>query len=262
MIGREPEFAALQEHFAEVVQEGESSLILISGEPGLGKSRLLNEFIAWVDLQPEGVWYFSGRGTPATQSSPYAVFRDLFALRFEILESDSTAQALGKFRHGMADYLEQDQSDLVGQLVGFDFSASPAVRHLLGSPSFSQLAVRYLASYFRQLSSEPVLIILEDFNWADDSSLDLALQLISAPEIRARGEAHLMMVCAARQTLFEHHPGWGQAVPGYHNLNLKALDEADSYRLVEEILKKAETIPDEVARRVVDETEGNPLFIE
>ncbi len=259
MVGRRTEMEQLIHGYRQAAEAGQSTLLLIPGDPGVGKSRLLNEFVTWADLQPTPIRYFRGLATPSSRSTSYALFRDLFAYRFGILESDSPGQALDKFRKGAADILPTDQADLVGQLVGFDFAESPAVAGLLGGPSFAQLASIYLVSYFRQLAEEPLLIVLEDLQEADDSSLELILRLIA--EI-AQGRARLLVVCAARPQLFERHPDWGNGVPGVQSLPLKPLTRPASRKLVDEIFKKAERLPESLAERIVAETEGNPLFIE
>ncbi len=259
MVGRRSEMEQLKSCYRQAVAEQKSALVLISGDPGVGKSRLLNEFITWADLQPTPIRYFRGLAIPSSRSTSYALFRDLFAYRFEILESDSPERALEKFRKGAADFLLPEQADLVGQLVGFDFAESPAVAGLLGGPSFAQLATIYLVNYFRQLAEEPLLIVLEDLQEADDSSLELILRLIS--EI-APGRARLLVVGAARPQFFERHPEWGGGVPGFQPLPLKPLSRPASRKLVEEIFKRAEHLPESLAERIVAETEGNPLFIE
>ncbi len=160
----------------------------------------------------------------------------------------------------MSAYLEPDQADLVGQLVGFDFSASPAVKRLSGSPALARLATLHIIDFFRQLSGKPLLIVLEDLHWADDSSLDLIIQLIA--EIRSQGPARLMLACAARPTLFERRPNWGEGLQGFNRIALRPLSRRNSRRLVEEILKKAPVVPVSLVERIVDETEGSPFFIE
>src|SRR5690606_19921524 len=131
----------------------ETRVATILGEAGVGKSRLLYEFDNWVELRPEPIFYFKGRATANTQNVPYALFRDLFANRFEILESDSIAVALDKFRGGMAGVLEPDLAEVVGHWLGFDFSSSEAVQRLLGSSGLMETARAFLIRYFRALAT-------------------------------------------------------------------------------------------------------------
>jgi len=259
-IGREAELQVLQNAYLDAVEGKQTRVAIVSGDAGVGKSRLLYDFLNWAELRPEHYWLFKGRARAETQGVPYAVLRDVFANRFEIMESDSAATALAKFRAGMAGFLEADRADLVGQLAGFDFRAagSQAVSNLLGDASFAQLATAYLLNYMRALTAqEPMLMVLDDLHWADDSSLDLLDRIVT--EIPA---ARLLLVCLARPALFERRPNWGEGREAYVHLTLKPLSRRQSRALVGEILKKVEGIPDDLCDLIVDGAEGNPYYVE
>ena len=267
MIGRDAELTALQEAFAEVIHTGQTHVVTIIGDAGVGKSRLLYEFDNWVELRPERVRYFRGRATPALQSVPYSLWRDLLAYRFDILDSDSPAVALSKFRKGMGAGHEEGQvgpqsiphiTDIVGHWLGFDFSASPAVARLAGSPDFAALAQSYFLRFARQLAAERgVAVLLEDIHWADDSSLDLIYRLATSVP-----DAHLLIVCLCRPALFDRRAQWGDGLPGYRDVRLVPLDEPDSRALVVEILQRADSVPKALCDLVVEAAEGNPFYIE
>ncbi len=188
---------------------------------------------------------------------PYGLIRRMFAHRFEILESDSAAEVREKFRAGMAAALNSDQADLVGQLLGLDFSASQAVQAQLGSESFGELATAHLTEYLQAIASEPTVIFLEDIHWADDSSLDLLDYLVAAvPDTR------LLVVCLARPPLFERRPSWGEGQEIHTQINLKPLSRRASRALVGEILQKAGGVPSELRDLIVEGAEGNPFYVE
>lgn len=260
MVGREPEMTALQNGYQDAIQGGETRLMLITGDAGIGKTRLLNEFAGWVALQPRPPIILRGRAIASNQSVPYNVFRNLFANRFEILESDSSAQALAKFRQGTQDFLEAEQADLVGQLVGFDFSNNPAVQRILGTSSFGEVACLYLVNYFRRLAETPLLILLEDVHWMDDSSLDLITELTA--NLGREGGTRLMIVCTSRSQFFERRPKWGEGMAGFTRLELPQLSRLRSRTLIAEIFRKVESIPEVLYEIVVNEAEGSPFFIE
>jgi class 3 adenylate cyclase/tetratricopeptide (TPR) repeat protein len=257
-IGRESELQALQDAYLDAVEGNETRVAIVSGDAGVGKSRLLYEFLNWAELRPERFWLFKGRARAETQAVPYAVLRDLFANRFEILESDSAATALGKFRAGMAGFLEPDRADLVGHLAGFDFSASQAVRNLLGSTAFAQLASAYLLQYIRAMTAQqPMVMVLEDMHWADDSTLDLVDHIVTDIP-----EAPILLLCLARPALFERRPNWGEGREAYVQLTLRPLSRRQSRALVAEILQKVPTVPDDLYELILDGAEGNPFYIE
>jgi len=271
MVGRDSELQELRDILREVMAGASTRLVTITGEAGVGKSRLLDEVDDWIELLPERIWYFVGRASPELRAMPYGVIRDVFAHRFEILESDGAATVLDKFRAGTAGILDPDQADLVGHMVGFDFSTSPAVKNLLGSPSFGQLATAYLTTYIRAMAARPMVLFLEDIHWADESSLDLITDLVATmPDVR------LLVVCLARPLLFERRPDWGTAssrvLAGrtdgggqqdtHTRIELNPLSEDDSRVLVGEILRKADRVPAALRDLVVEGAEGNPYYVE
>lgn len=133
MVGRDGEMIALQNAFGGVVAGTGTQFVTIAGDAGIGKSRLLSEFEDWLELQSVSVLYYKGRARPDMQGISYGVIRDMLSFRFEIRETDHPATAMAKFQAGTAGVLDPDQADLVGHTIGYDFSASPAVRNLLGN---------------------------------------------------------------------------------------------------------------------------------
>jgi predicted ATPase/class 3 adenylate cyclase len=257
MVGRDAELLMLQNMFRDATEDAEVRVVTVVGDAGVGKSRLLYEFEKWIELLPEQVWRFAGRATPETEARPYGLIRRMFAHRFEILDSDSAAEVREKFRAGMAASLNSDQADLVGQLLGLDFSASPAVQARLGSESFRERATAHLTKYLQDIARAPTVIILEDIHWADDSSLDLLDYLVTAvPDMR------LLVVCLARPPLFERRPSWGEGQEVHTQINLKPLSRRASRALVGEILQKAEGVPHELRDLIVEGAEGNPFYVE
>lgn len=256
MIGRDDELDRLRAAYAATLASSAARALMIVGEAGVGKSRLLYEFDNWLELQPESIFYFKGRATPNTQSVAYSLFRDLFAFRFGILDSDPTAVALQKFRHGMAGVLEPERADVVGHWLGFDFDASEAVRPLLGSADFSAIARAHLTRYFRTLAAvEPVVVLLEDVHWADDQSLDLIVYLTATI-----ADAKLLQIAVSRPSLFERRPNLGDTL--FHRVSLTPLSREASGALVDEILQRADEVPGALRDLIIDAAEGNPFYVE
>lgn len=258
MIGRDAELETLKNTYLDAMKSAETRVVVVVGEAGVGKSRLLYEFENWIEMRPETIWYFKGRATSNTQNVAYSLFRDLFANRFEILESDPIATALDKFRRGMAGALEPDSADIVGYWLGFDFSGSEAVQGLLGGSGLMQTARAFLMRYFRALTADsPTVIFLEDIHWADDSSLDLAVYLATALP-----EARLLLVAVTRSRLFERRPNWDEGRTVFRRISLMPLPKRSSRALVDEILKRVDEVPDSLRNLITDAAEGNPFYVE
>ncbi len=257
LVGREAELAALQTHYQKAMGTSSTQLLTLVGEAGIGKSRLLFEFEQWLAARPDQPLLFKARATPASQSVPFGLFRELFAFRFGILETDGKTTVMEKFRSGVGRHLVAERADLVGHFIGFDFSESQAVGPLLGSADFRQLALAYLAAYFRQVAAQPAAIFLEDIHWADESSLDLLADLVAGLPGR-----RLLIACLARPTLFERRPNWGTDQGAHQRIDLKPLSRESSRALVEQILQRVKNLPASLRESIVNSAEGNPFYVE
>ena len=262
MIGREAELGQLQQALRDVIREGETRIVTIFGEAGVGKSRLLYEFDNWIALLSEAVLHFKGRAGEQTSNLPYFLIRDLFSFRFEIQDSDSAAVAREKLERGITEFMGADgveKAHFIGHLIGFDFSTSPYLRGILGDARQIRDRAFYCISQFFMAVAQrrPVVIFLEDIHWADEGSLELIEHL--ARECR---HALLMIVCLARPSLFERRPSWGQRQTAQTGLELYPLSEEESYQLIAEILRKVDQIPPDLRDMIVGRVEGNPFYIE
>ncbi|MGD2147344.1 MAG: ABC transporter substrate-binding protein [Anaerolineae bacterium] len=264
MIGRESELSRLQDAFYTAVEDGELQMVTVVGEAGVGKSRLLHEFDLWSEVQPELFFYFKGRARQQTQNLPYALIRDLIAFRFEIRESDRMAVVREKLEAGVGAALEAGESSrmaahLIGHLVGFGLEDSTYLGGVTDkAQEMREGAVSHLVDYFAALGGQsPVVMLLEDLHWADDSSLDvlndLALGLVSMP---------VTIVSTARPSLFERRPHWGEGQAYHQRVPLRRLSKRHSRRLVDEILQRADSVPDSLRDLLVQNAEGNPFFLE
>ncbi|MBE9475244.1 MAG: tetratricopeptide repeat protein, partial [Chloroflexi bacterium] len=264
MIGRESEFKHLQNARQTAITAGQGQMITISGEAGLGKSRLLFEYQNWEEFLPEYIRLFLGRGRQDIQSQPYAMWRDMFAFRFEILDSDSNEIMLEKLETGFGEIFGTGQighkrTHFIGQLLGFDCSQCPSLKGVLDNPQqLREQATRYLVEYFKGLSEvDPAIVLIEDLHWVDDSSLDLINEIgFITPQIS------LLIVCVTRTTLFERRPSWSSEQEFHKLIKLQPLTKSESKQLVDEILQKVDQIPDALREMVISNAEGNPFYIE
>jgi len=265
MIGREREMALLQEAFRQATFGRRFQAVTILGDAGIGKSRLLYEFNTWAELQTIAWWWFKGRASLSLMNTPYALLRDFFAFRFEIQDSDLLEVAHRKLEAGFREFLPGDpdvieKAHVIGHLIGLNFSASPHLRGLLHDPrQLRQQALFYLTQFFHQVSEQfPVLMMIDDLQWADTGSLDALTYLFA----NLPPETPFMALSVARSTLFEHYPRWGSEIPNHVQVVLKALTKAESRRLVGDILRRVSELPEAVRELVVGGAEGNPFYLE
>jgi len=263
MIGRDAELKRLQDAFYMAVDEGELQMVTVTGEAGVGKSRLLYEFDVWSDLLAQRFYYFKGRVTQERQSLPYALLHDVIAYRFDIRDTDPLSVVWAKMEQGMAATKAEPDAEmrahLIGQLLGWNFANSPHVRAIAGdAQQLRDRALISLGDYLKELAArQPVLILLEDLHWADDASLDALNRLFGMLR-----ESAVLVLCAARPALFERRPHWGEGQLFHSLLTLSPLSKRDSRKLVDEILQKAGEVPAALRDLVVSGAEGNPFYVE
>jgi predicted ATPase len=256
MVGRDAEFLQLKQRFEQMAEQRQGQVVVVRGEAGIGKSRLLHEFEKWLDGHARVVTAFRGRATPEMVHVPYGIWRDLFRNRFDILENDSAELARQKFKTGMSGFLQADEAQWVGALVGFDFADS-RVANVLGSPNFARTARAYLLAYLRGIAHQnPVVLFFEDVHWADEASLELITQL--SEELATES---VLCVVLTRPALFERLPKWG-AGQALVQMELQPLSAQDSERLVREILSKVADLPEALCEMVVQNADGNPFYVE
>jgi ABC-type oligopeptide transport system substrate-binding subunit/class 3 adenylate cyclase len=264
MIGREAELSRLQDDFLTAMEDRELHVATIVGEAGVGKSRLLHEFDIWADLLPQQYFFFKGRASQQMQNLPYSLIRDLIAFRFQIQDTDPLPAVRQKLEQGVEAPVgegeeSQRRAHFIGHLLGFELGPSTHVARVVDdAKQIRELGLTFLADYFKALASQdPVLLLLEDLHWADDSSLDvlnhLALALTDQP---------LMIVSTARPELYDHRPHWGEGQPFHAELHLRPLSKRNARRLVDEILQRVDTVPAALRDMVVRNAEGNPFFVE
>jgi len=265
-VGREEELAALEDAFEAAAGGRGLRLVMISGEAGVGKTRLLEDFQAWLAEHPEHVWFLRGRGWSHTQRTSYFVLRDILASRCDLGDDEPLNAARAKLTRLFVETLGprgEEAAAIVGHLVGIDFSSSPWVH--ASASDHRQLRGRaevLLREYFRLLTPQgPVVLLLEDLHWADDETLDM-LESLCAGLLTER----LCVMGATRPSLWERRQSWGPAggMPAGHHvhLELKPLARDMAGRLVRELLGEATSVPAWLTDTLVERGEGHPYFTE
>ncbi|HSH04741.1 MAG TPA: adenylate/guanylate cyclase domain-containing protein [Anaerolineae bacterium] len=267
LIGRHHELNKLQNALQAALSPAShpAHILTVVGDAGVGKSRLLHEFEQWIYRIPDNVTIIQARARPERQTLPWALLRDIFTRWFDIQETDSATLARQKLVDGITLTLDHDDGEMnahfIGQLLGFDFRHSPHL-HGIGTQIDAQelrdRALLYCRQFFQQLSQQhPLLILLEDIHWADDSSLAIWPSWITGWQA---GSA--LIVAVARPALFEKRPNWAQAPDQHQTITLAPLTEDDCEALVAEILQHVDDIPGLLRDLIVKKADGNPFYVE
>jgi class 3 adenylate cyclase/tetratricopeptide (TPR) repeat protein len=242
LIGRGDELEELRQSLRRVIRRRQVCLVTVLGVPGIGKTRLVREFLGTVPGDQATV--MSGRcsayGRGVTYK-PLAEILDSYPRGWAALDQALSADpALG----GRA---VRTLATIMGQ---------PAARPV-GVEEISW-AVRHLLDVIAKAS--PVIMVWEDLHWAEPTLLDLiddvATWLADAP---------VLLICVARSELLDSRPSWGGGKPCAMTVELGPLTHEQSATLVSELVMHGDVYPqgyDDVAGRVAAQCDGNPLFAE
>ncbi|HEX4184979.1 MAG TPA: AAA family ATPase [Stellaceae bacterium] len=250
LIGRGEEIDLLLRRWARA-KAGDGQVVLISGEPGLGKSRITAALAERLHAKPYlRLRYFC---SPYHQDSALYPFIDQLGRASGFARDDAPATKLEKLEAllALATPPDEDAAFLADLL-----SLPTSERHPLPNLSPQRKKERTLEALIRQLEGlarrQPVVMVIEDAHWIDPTSrelLDLTVE-------RVRSLPALLVVTFRP----EFQPPWtGQ--PQVTMLALNRLDRRDRTALVEQIAG-GKGLPDEVVAQIVDRTDGVPLFVE
>ncbi len=263
MVGRDAELAVLLAAVGDVGR-GEGRIALVTGEPGIGKSRLLAEVRR--GSVERGVAVLEGRALSMAQGISYLPFIEILKSDAAISEDEAPASSWHRLERRITTLFPDEVSEVLpylASLVGVDVPTPMAerVRHLdaqaMGLKVFAT-ARRYFARLARD---RPLVLVFEDWHWADGSSIALLEHLLPLVNTEPVG------ICVTGRT---GEPGTAalrlrEAALSYSNrlvdLRLAPLRPEETGRLAEELLESTDLPPD-IRARVLDRTEGNPLFVE
>jgi len=263
-IGREKELEQMKAAFIEATSSTRTHLVTLVAEAGTGKSRLLFEFGKWLEALEPIIQIFKGRAVQESTHTPYSLLRGILASSFDIHENDRASVARQKLEQGIQN-ISSDQNNailyahFIGHLIGLDYSNSPHLKGILGDArQIHDRAFHYATQLLTEISQkQPFVILLEDIHWADSGSLDFFESFMEK-----RPDLPALIVSLTRSTLFEQRPDWGTGTVQTLRLDLLPLSEADTRRLIGEILQKVPEVPDTIMDLIVKKAEGSPFYVE
>jgi adenylate cyclase len=186
LLGRDAELDQLCALMNAFLDDHHGRLVMIEGEAGLGKSRLVSEWLSTIPSDRIVIW--QGRGLPYAQSVGYGLFRSL-------LRDVHLAYPRGSEWDA---HVSSDLKPFLQQMVrGLDPGES-STSHRLEPGRIKQLTVLALREWvLGEAQERPVMLVLEDFHWADDLSRD-ALQSLTSVIHEAPGRAN--RACAGAES--------------------------------------------------------------
>jgi predicted ATPase/class 3 adenylate cyclase len=241
-IGRDEEVELLENTLARTIRDRRPHVFTVYGEPGVGKSRLVREFLAGV----EGATILSGRALPYGEGITYWPLAEMVKAAAGITDDDPLETAQQKL-------LECCGDEAVAELLGLASGVLEAVEGERGQPEIAWAAREFVDEL---ADVQPLVLVFEDIHWAEEPLLELIDHV--AQWVRERA---LLILCLSRPELLDAHPGWGGGRVRSTSIELEPLPRAESEALADALLEDTE-LPGGVRSRLLDKTEGNPLYVE
>lgn len=247
-IGREAELAALTDLWVEAAA-GSGTTVLVTGEPGVGKSRFLYQLREQITDSPHG-WLECDCSSYTQRSFLWPVIQ-LIEQALDLQSEDDPAARVERVRQALSAVGLDDQESLglVGELLalpGLEVAGMSAERK-------RDRTIEVLASWLGALSiHEPLVLMVEDLQWCDVTTLELIGRLL----VRIR-ELPVLMVMSARPEFTPPRPTAGDVT----TIHLERLDNGEVRRLVR-ALGGDRALPEPIMERIVGTAEGIPLFAE
>jgi class 3 adenylate cyclase len=241
MVGRGREFALLGQAFDRAVSDRTCQLFTVVGQAGVGKSRLVREFLASVG----SARVLQGRCLPYGEGITYFPIIEVVKDAAGLLDFDAP-EAIETKVCSILDGAEHQQlvCRRVAQLLGVVEVAAP-------EETFWAIR-RFLEAIARDV---PLFLVFDDIHWGESTFLDLVDHIADTAR-----DVPILICCMARPDLLDDRPAWGGR-PNAVTVSLEPLSADESGALIGNLLSTAD-VQDEVRVRIADAAEGNPLFIE
>jgi len=263
LVGREGELNLLSQKL-DALHSGRGALILVVGEAGLGKSRLIAELRRQYSSngKPDLQW-LEGQSISYRQSSGFYLWRKVIRQAVEARESDSAGEVRSKIiEHCTCSSLPGGDIPFMEALLGVESEQSLAeIKGYEGEALVHRMTEATRGFLAGKAQEMPLVIVLDDLHWADAASLDLLVNLSDLTRLQ-----RLLIIgmlrpdkdagsWKARQRLQD------KLGSDYNEISLAPLTGETSRRLLSNLLA-FEDLPEEVRQLILEKAEGNPFYVE
>ncbi len=246
-VGRDADLRLLKDVFHGAADRGLVRLVAVSGEAGLGKSRLRREFFNYIDGLADICLWHTGRCLSFGEGVAYWALAEMVRQRLGIAEDASETEAVQKLGAGLARWIA-DPADR-------DF-LEPRLGVLLGVAEPGLAREELFAGwrmFFERLATHlPVVLVFEDLQWADAGLLDFIEQMLDWS-----AASRIFILTLARPDVTARSEGWPGTRRGATVITLEPLDEPAMRSLLAALV---DDLPPDAVTRIVGQAQGIPLY--
>ncbi len=259
LIGRDRELEYMINTFSRVVEDRQAHLFTLLGAAGIGKSRLIDEGLRRIatDFSPH---VRQGRCLPYGKGITYWPFIEIVRADAGISLEDDRETAIGKLLERLASLpLPAEQVRAIERrlavVLGVE-AADAAIPDVPAARVNAELAWAIRRHIEALAADNPVVVVVDDLQWADPAILELLEHVTQRSTT-----VPVLWLCVARPEFLETHPQWGAGRSNTSLITLNPLNPAETSTLISRLLE-VEDIPPALHQRLLERSEGNPLFCE
>ena len=244
MVGRDRQLDSLRRAFEGVAADNACHLFTILGTAGVGKSRLVEEFVKDLAGRAE---VLRGRCLSYGQGITFWPVAEVVRGAAGVQDFDESEAVERKIVDRLAgDEYASAIANRLAQVIGVTSGSAP--------PEEAQWAVRRLLEILG--AGNPVVVVLDDIHWGEPAFLDLIDHVADSAR-----DASILLLCTARPEFLDTRGGWAGGKMNATSILLEPLSDAQSESLISNLLG-ATDLAEDVRARIVHAAEGNPLFVE
>ncbi len=260
-VGRERELETLDAIVDECLEESVARAVLVTGPPGVGKSRVCHELVQRLSKRQSPVEIWMGRGDPLLAGAPFALASDTIQKAFGLSPSDgqlSRQKLLTRVSAHVPEADAQRVSEFLGEVLGIPFPEADSVQLRAARRDAILMRDQIQRAWEDLLEGEcrthALLVVLEDLQWGDLPSV----KLIDGA-LRRLAELPLLIIGVGRTDLHDALPGlWAER--GLQEVRVRELSRRAASELVQ--LSLGGSASKSEVNALVDRAAGNALFLE
>ena len=250
-FGREDELAQIQRRWAKS-RSGQGQFVLVSGEPGIGKTRLIDEFSA--SLAPDDHYWVTLQGASLFPNTPYhAIGQMLLHLAQERSSHDDTSDPAATLADIFVELgLPARLLGLIAPVIGLTLPDDVPAPNITQEQQRSQLLSSLVEATFALARTKPLVLLVDDCQWIDPSSMEIIQMLVEQSD-----DDRLLIIGTARP---EFAAPWSER-ENHSRINLGRMAQAEIRAIITEAAGDS-GIDTATIQTVLDRADGVPLFAE
>ena len=259
LVGRTTELHLLVDSFERVRRDSRAQLFTVVGTAGVGKSRLVGEFLAKVVSDP-GVTVLRGRCLPYGAGITYWPLIEILQADLAVTAGHDRDEVFHRLTAGVQALIGTESERLAVRsrlevLLGLaDAGQSlPDVAPPRLAAELGWGVARYLEA---TAAARPLIAVVDDLQWAEPPAVSIVSNLLDQV-----ADVPIFLVCIARPDLLEQHPDWGAGRPNSTLISLEPLSEDETRTLISRLLD-IDDLPQALRSEIIGRAAGNPLFCE